>query len=50
MPTMPRINSKATRIAFKILGKPENMQKQHRTPEQMKIRKRLLFEYTTKVK
>ncbi len=51
MPVAPRLmNSKATKIAFKILGKPENLKKQHLTPFEVRIKQRLAFEASTKVK
>lgn len=33
---MPRTNKKATKIAFKILGKPANMQKQNKVYKERK--------------
>ena len=41
---MPRPEGKAKKIAFKILGKPANMQKE--SASRKKINKRLLFEDT----
>ncbi len=35
MPAMPRINKKATKIAYSIIGKPANMQK--RTEKEKKV-------------
>lgn len=46
MPAMPRIKGKATKIAFKILGKPANMSKQPKKKED----ERLLFEITQRVR
>ena len=50
MPAMPRANMKATKIVYKILGVPANMKKKKLTPEQILIRKRLLFEETSRVR
>lgn len=47
---MPRLKSKATKIAFKILGKPENLKVQKLTPEELRIKRRLAFEDSTRVK
>lgn len=49
MPCMPRIPGKATKIAFKILGVPANLQSK-RTPEQQRINQRLVFEETVRVR
>jgi hypothetical protein len=43
MPSMPRWNSKAKKIAFAIIGPPENML-DISTPKEKKIRKRLIYE------
>lgn len=47
MPAMPRMKSKATKIAYKILGEPLNLQRK-RTPSEKKVNKRLIFEETTR--
>jgi hypothetical protein len=49
MPVMPRPKGKATKIAYKILGKPLNMQKQNQIKDS-KLQKRLLFEDTERVR
>lgn len=49
MPAMIRIKGKATRIAYKILGIPENIA-HNPTKKEKKINKRLLFEETTRVR
>lgn len=50
MPVMPRPKGKATKIAYKILGKPANMQKQNQNNPKSNIEKRLLFEDTERVR
>ena len=49
MPTMPRIDNKSKKIAYKILGIPANLDDK-KTPEQNKINKRLDFEETIRVR
>ena len=49
MPSMPRFDTKATKIAYKILGVPANI-KAKRTPKQEKINKQLVFQETTRMK
>jgi hypothetical protein len=49
MPGAPRASGKNTRIAYKILGVPANMQSKKK-PAQKKREKRLLFEDTTRVR
>ncbi len=49
MPTMFRPSSKATKIAYKILGIPPNMEYK-RTKEQQEINRRLIFEETIRVR
>lgn len=49
MPAMPRLSGKAKKIAYKILGKPLNMQVK-RTPKEEQINRRLTFEETTRVR
>ena len=49
MPTAPRSDKKAKKIAFKILGVPANMKDQE-TPKKKKINKRLVFEETIRVR
>jgi len=49
MPTMLRINPKATKIAYKIMGVPANMRKP-RSPEEREIERRLITENTVRVK
>lgn len=48
MPAMPRTSKKATKIAFKILGTPLNMQKDK--SQNSETEKRLVFEETTRVR
>ena len=50
MPTMLRISGKPTKIAFKILGVPSNLQKQHKTEEQKRIEQRLVAQETVRVR
>jgi hypothetical protein len=50
MPVAPRQKTKATKIAFKILGKPANLQKHKLSKVQQKINNRLIFEETARVR
>lgn len=60
MPTMPRFNKKATKIAYAILGKPHNMRKDPRRSQKGEniqaisnedaIEKRLTFEETQRAR
>lgn len=43
MPAMPRYNEKATKIAYRILGTPENMIDAS-TPKQKKVKKQLTYD------
>ncbi len=47
MPLMPRTNKKARKIAYKILGKPNNI-KYQKPPWSAWVDKRLLFEDTSR--
>lgn len=47
MPAMPRFNKKGTRIAFAILGTPQNL-KAKKSESQKKIDKQLVFQETTR--
>lgn len=49
MPVMPRMNNKAKKIAYNILGVPANMRTK-RTKSESKINQRLLFEETVRVR
>jgi hypothetical protein len=49
MPAMLRLLGKATKIAYKILGKPDNL-KEHKTIKDRKIDRRLSFEETYRVR
>jgi hypothetical protein len=49
MPTMPRPNKKATKIAFDLLGTPPSF-KQKQNALQKKINQRLLFDETQRVR
>lgn len=50
MPVAPRIDKRATRIAFKILGTPAPLRKDRRSKKQDEINNRLLFEETSRVR
>jgi hypothetical protein len=50
MPAMPRVKDKATKIAYRILGKPLNLQPNKEDKKQRKVRERLLFEETWRVR
>lgn len=43
MPAMPRWNKKGEKIAYAIMGKPDNFIDDE-TPKQKKMRKRLIYE------
>ena len=49
MPAMLRIKGKTTNIAYKILGKPDNL-KEHKSIKDRKIDKRLMFEENYRVR
>jgi hypothetical protein len=49
MPAMPRIEGKARKIAYKVLGVPANMRDDEKEKD-VKIRKRLTFEETARVR
>jgi len=50
MPAMPRVASKSTKIAYRILGKPLNLQPNKEDKKVRNIRKRLMFEETWRVR
>lgn len=45
MAVAPRANSKATKIAYKILGYPKNMELIKKTPREIEIERRLANQY-----
>jgi hypothetical protein len=49
MPAMPRLSSKTTKIAYKIMGVPPNMQRKRKKKED-KVNQRLIFEETIRVR
>ncbi len=49
MPAMLRLKGKATKIAYNVLGKPENL-KDNKTYKDKKIDRRLVFEETFRVR
>jgi hypothetical protein len=49
MPAMPRPKTKATKVAHKIMGVPQNIAFK-RSPEQNRINKQLLMQETARVK
>lgn len=49
MPAMPRVKGKATKIAYKILGKPANIAFK-RDKKEKEVNRRLIFEETTRVR
>lgn len=49
MPTMPRLPGKTTKIAYKILGIPANIQYKRDSVDK-KINKRLIFEESIRVR
>jgi len=50
MPAVPRPNKKAERIAFKIIGTPANLKKQKLSKRDYELKKRLVFEETSRVR
>jgi len=49
MPSMPRIDKKANKIAFDLIGKPANLHRKSRK-KQAKINEQLLRQETTRIK
>lgn len=49
MPAAPRLKSKATKIAYKVMGVPANLQFK-RNKMQQRINRRLVFEETSRVR
>lgn len=49
MPGMPRFSKKGTKIAFKILGTPENILFRRKGKEN-KVDRQLLFQETTRIR
>lgn len=49
MPTMPRALSKATRVAYKIMGIPANVAHK-RTKKEKEVNRRLVFEESSRVR
>ena len=49
MPAMPRPEGKATKIAYAILGEPENM-KVKKSPKKKREDKELVFQETVRVR
>jgi hypothetical protein len=49
MPSMLRIPGKSTKIAYAILGKPQNLSEK-KTKRESEINKRLIWEETIKVR
>lgn len=49
MPVMPRFSKKGTKLAFKILGTPENLLYRPKGKEKQ-IDKQLLFQETTRIR
>ena len=49
MPTAPRQDKKAKKIAFKILGVPANFKDQE-SEQKKKLKRRLVFEETIRVR
>jgi hypothetical protein len=47
---MPRQTNKARKIAYAILGTPANLRKKKEDPKEKNLRKRLIFEETTRVR
>lgn len=49
MPAMKRPHTKATKIAYKVMGVPANI-RHVKTPEEKRINHRLLYEETARVR
>lgn len=49
MPAMPRFSKKGTKIAYKLLGTPENMVKKNKGKEST-VERQLLFQETARVR
>lgn len=49
MPVMPRLKNKATKIAYKIMGIPNNIRNKKR-PWSKHVAERLLFEDTSRIR
>lgn len=50
MPVMPRAKTKATAIAYQILGVPDNLKKTVRSPRKKKVNQQLIFQETQRVR
>ena len=51
MPIMPRPEHKATKIAYKILGIPDNIRSYaQESPKKKEVNRRLIFEETNRVR
>jgi hypothetical protein len=50
MPAMLRFKGRATKIAYSILGKPDNMIDDKKSSKEKQIDRRLIFEETTRVR
>lgn len=50
MPSMPRIPGKPKKIAYKILGVPQNMETVRKSAKERKVDQRLLFDETQRVR
>jgi hypothetical protein len=51
MPIMPRMDDKDRKIAYKILGTPENLQENKKAKQKKsKVQERLTFEETVRVR
>lgn len=50
MPAMLRMDKKAEKIAFHILGTPPNLRKAKKSKKDSKIEERLVFEETVRVR
>ena len=46
MPAMPRPEGKGKKIAYDVLGVPQNMVQKKRSPKEKKIEQRLVFDET----
>ena len=49
MPAMPRLKNKTTKIAYKILGVPDNIAHK-KTPQEKEISRKLRYEETSRVR
>lgn len=50
MPAMPRINAKAIKIAYSILGEPESSREEKKTKRKKNQENELIFQETMRIR